>query len=103
MHLLAPDFTWLILARLCRDLMESRRRHSRLILPLKNYHGSNRAPTASAQLLFSRSIPFIMENGPANMSPLTALLWRRRSIILTCRPTTPSLMANRYDGLALPD
>src|SRR5207253_1262910 len=50
MHLLAPDFTWLILARPCRDLMESRRRHSRLILPLTSYRPSSRAPTGSGAL-----------------------------------------------------
>ena len=38
-------------------------RRCRLIVPRKNYRGSNPAPTVSAQLLFSRSIPFNMVNG----------------------------------------
>ena len=64
MHLLPTDFTLLILVRPCRSGMGLRQHRSRLILPRKNYRCSNREPTVSAQLLFSRSIPFTMENGP---------------------------------------
>jgi len=41
--------------------MESRRRHSHSILPLKDYRPSNRVPTALALPFFSKSIPFNLE------------------------------------------
>src|SRR4029077_2881513 len=103
MHLLPTDFTLLISVRPCRGGMGFRQRHSRLILPRKNYRRSNRVPTVSAQLLFSRSIPFALENGPTNTNPLTALRWRGQIILSICRRTIQSLMANRYNAFGLLD
>jgi len=101
-HLLPLDFTLLTSAPPSRAGMESRRRHSHSILPLKDYRPSNRVPTALALPFFSKSIPFNLENGTTDMNQLTALLWRGRRI-MAWWPTIQSLMADRYNAFSLLD
>src|SRR5882762_7686880 len=98
-HLLPLDFTLPTSAPPCRVGMESRRRHSRSILPLRAYRPLNRVSTASAQLVFNRSIPLNMENGPTNMNQLIVLPWCERRI-MAWWPTIQSLMADRYNAFS---